>query len=159
MLDTLMKSGAYRVDYFNLLARGSEDATGLYVCGSLNDAEGYSVSAKRHLYAGLLVVEELLGMRNLVGVYVDVDPAGCSGRQAFRALREDILHGAVKKVLVMSPAEQLADPEFRLEWAELFNLVPGLKMLSYSEERSALEPVELSTFVPRSHLAQNMVIW
>ncbi len=159
MLDTLMKSGAYRVDYFNLNARGSASALGLYVCGSLDTTSGPSVSAKRHLYAGLLVVEELLEMHNLVGVYVDVDPAGCAGRQAFRSLRDDVLHGAFKQVLVMSPAEMLADPDLRLEWAELFNLVPGLEMLTYNEERAQLECVDLIDFSPRSQLVQSMVIW
>ena len=65
MLDTLMKFGAYRVNYFEPLIQDNPEAFGFYIRAEIEEGQAYSHDAKHQLYAGLDLIQRILGMNNL----------------------------------------------------------------------------------------------
>jgi hypothetical protein len=159
MLDKLMKNGSYRVDYFSPHACGTDAAYGFYVRGDVSDNSAYSISAKRHLYAGMLVIEETLGMKNLVGVYVDVDRAENIRRPAYQAMKADIRKGYFTRIFVMCPEDLLSDLRCSADLMELENEVGNLTIITYNEESGQLETVEVETEKKPEGLCASAVLW
>lgn len=159
MLDKLMKNGSYRVDYFSPHACGSDDAYGFYVRGDVSDNDAYSISAKRHLYAGLLVIEETLGMKNLVGIYVDVDRAENMRRPAYQAMKSDIRKGYFKQIFVMCPEDLLDDQNCIADLLELENEVGSLTIITYNEDTCLLENVDIEIEKKLEGLCASVVLW
>ncbi len=110
MFETLMRSGAYRVDYLNRAAIGAPAAFGFYVRGELPAQTRYSITAKHHLFAGLDVIKRLLGMGNLVAIYVDIDDGSNLKRPAYLQLKQDLRKGLFRRVFVYDANDLLGAP-------------------------------------------------
>lgn len=101
MLDTLMKFGAYRVNYFESLTLENPNAFGFYIRAEIEKGQAYSHLAKQQLYIGLDLIHRTLGMNNLAGIYVDIDCLNNLMRPAYQQLKRDILSGYFHKILVL----------------------------------------------------------
>ena len=130
MFETLMKSGAYRVDYLNQAASGQPDAGGFYVRGSLAGPFRYSVPAKRHLLGGLDFIRRMVGMNNLVAVYMDVDAANNLARPAYQQLKRDLRAGLFQRIFVYDSRDLIDDPASFEDVLELYLELGGFSLMT-----------------------------
>ena len=118
MLETMVHSGDYRIEYLNLHAAGTDLGFGLYVCGKLENGQPYSRQARYHLLAGLERITRSHNLDNLVAVYVDVCRRKEPGRPARQQLIKDLSAGMFRKVMLYTPEDILipAGDTAAVEW-------------------------------------------
>ena len=118
MLEIMMHSGGYRIEYLNLHAAGTDLGFGLYVCGKLEIGQPYSRQARYHLLAGLERITRSQNLENLVAVYVDICSRTELSRHARQQLMNDLAAGMFKKVMLYTPEEILvsAGNSNEIEW-------------------------------------------
>jgi hypothetical protein len=133
MLDSLMKFGAYRVNYFESLTQANPNAFGFYIRAEIEKGQAYSHQAKHQLYIGLDLIQRLLGMNNLAGIYVDIDCLNNLLRPAYQQIKRDILTGYFHKILVLDEFAINGCPGAVTELYELADLVGGLDLLIWKE--------------------------
>ena len=101
MLDTLMKFGAYRVDYFEKQHQRNPNAFGFYIRAEVEGGSPYSRESKHQLYEGLDLIQNKLGMGNLVGIYLDVNCLENLSRPAYHQMKMDIADGLFSRILII----------------------------------------------------------
>jgi hypothetical protein len=140
MLEIMMHSGGYRIEYLNLHAAGTDLGFGLYVCGKLEKGQPYSRQARYHLLAGLERITRSQNLENLVAVYVDICSRAELGRPARQQLMKDLAVGMFKKVMLYTPEEILvsAANSNEIEWIHVQSEFGSAKTISHP----ALMPVE-----------------
>lgn len=145
MLDTLMKFGAYRVNYFEGLSQGNPDAFGFYIRAEVEDGQAYSHDAKHQLYTGLDLIQRFIGMKNLAGIYLDVNCLKNLQRPAYQQMKRDILSGYFRRILVLDEGALNGCPGSLRDLHELAGLVGGLEVISWRRSKMNLrligEPV------------------
>ena len=145
MLDTLMKFGAYRVNYFEGFTQRNPDAFGFYIRAEFEDGQAYSHDAKHQLYAGLDLIQRFMGMQNLAGIYLDVNCLKNLQRPAYKQMKQDVLSGYFRRVLVLDEGALNGCPGAARDLHELAVLVGGLEVLCWRRSKMTLrligEPV------------------
>lgn len=142
MLDALTKFGGYRIDLFEH-NRSNNNAFALYVRGGLVPGSQYSLEAKQQLYFGLALIQTVLGLEKLAGVYVDVNDLANPDRPAYRELKREILAGKIRRVLILDPSAILGHPVADRDMAELFQQAERLEVftvVSGMERPIVMEP-------------------
>ena len=129
MLNTLMKNGAYRIDHFENKAGSEEQAFGFYVRGEPAGADAYSRDAKSQLYAGLMLIHTRLGMKNLRGIYIDVDRADNLQRPAYAQLKADLISGLFKTVFTLGENALLGSEVAKADMRRVHQLCGGFELL------------------------------
>ena len=129
MLDALMKFGGHRIDYF-LQARSNLDAFGFYVCGGLGADCAYSLEAKHQLYFGLALIQSQLGLKNLVAIYIDVNDVNNLQRPAYVQLKQDLINGLFRRVLILDEAVLAGNPAAEADLATLSEQVNGFELFT-----------------------------
>ena len=135
MLDTLMKFGAYRVNYFEPLIQKNLDAFGFYIRAEIEEGQAYSHEAKHQLYNGLDLIQRVLGMNNLVGIYMDVNCLKNLQRPAYQQMKKDITSGYFRRILVLDTVAIKGCLGSEKDLAELAYLVGGLEMLVWHRSK------------------------
>ncbi len=107
MLETMMHSGGYRIEYLNLHAAGTDRGFGLYVCGKLENGQPYSRQARHQLLAGLQQITSSNELDYLVAVYVDICDRADLKRPARQQLLKDLSAGLFKRVMLYTSEEHL----------------------------------------------------
>ncbi len=133
MFDTLMKPGSFRVDYFKDRPAGTTEALGLYACGEIAPQAGYSLSARRNLLAGLMVIQRNFGISNLVAVYLDVHSARQPSRPAFEQLKRDLRAGLFKRAFVYSACTLQDRQEMLEDLGRLAVEISGFELIPYQD--------------------------
>ncbi len=141
MLEALMRSGSYRVDYLNVSARGKPEAFAFYVCGDLPHNAAYSATAKRSLYAGLSLIQQALGPENLVAIYLDVNSVKNITRPAYVQMKQDLRAGMFRRIFILQGNGLSAERESAADLDALYREVGGFDLLTY--EQGAFKPVLL----------------
>jgi hypothetical protein len=141
MLDSLMKFGAYRVNYFETLTQENPNAFGFYIRAEIEKGQVYSHQAKHQLYIGLDLIQRLLGMNNLAGIYVDIDCLNNLLRPAYQQMKRDILTGYFHKILVLDEFAINGCPGAVSDLNSLADLVGGLSLLVWQESNLLETPV------------------
>jgi hypothetical protein len=141
MLDTLMKFGAYRVNYFESLIRENPEAFGFYIRAEIEEGQAYSHDAKHQLYAGLDLIQRVLGMNNLVGIYMDINCLMNLQRPAYQQMKKDIVAGYFRRILVLDTAAINGCPGSEQDLNELSTIVGGLEMIVWQGSEIIRTPV------------------
>lgn len=133
MLTTLMKFGEHRVDrFFQPEQTGKE--FGFYVCADLKEPGGYCKEAKHQLYFGLAVIHSQGELKNLAGIYIDINHPENLLRPAYVALKQDLLEGNFHRVVMFQNSilcshgeakKDLAGLGLQIRNLELFTFAPG----------------------------------
>ena len=125
MLDIMMHSGGYRIDYLNLDAAGRKQAFGFYVCGKLEGDQPYSSQARHHLLAGMHWITCTRNLENLVAVYLDI----CSGtdkmRPGWQQLIKDLSAGLFQRVMICSAENLINSATGSLAGHEWITILPA----------------------------------
>jgi hypothetical protein len=129
MLDTLLKFGSYRVDYFDQTGHNPL-AFGFYVRGGIEAQSRYSREAKYQLYRGLGLIGSRLGLDNLAAVYIDVNDIANLQRPAYLQLKRDLLDGLFKRVFILESLALLGEPEADRDFYDFIVNIPGFELLS-----------------------------
>lgn len=129
MLDTLLKFGSYRVDYFDRTGHNPL-ALGFYVCGSIEVQYRYSREAKHQLYRGLGLISSRLGLDNLAAVYIDVNDIANLQRPAYLQLKRDLRDGLFKRVFILESMALLGELEAARDFYDFIVNIPGFESLS-----------------------------
>jgi hypothetical protein len=135
MLDSLMKFGAYRVNYFEPSIQRNPEAFGFYIRAEIENGQSYSHEAKYQLYSGLDLIQRFLGMKNLIGIYLDIDCLKNLRRPAYLKLKQDIIAGCFKRILVLDPRAISGCPGSENDLRELAGLVGGLDLLIWHRSK------------------------
>lgn len=135
MLDTLMKFGAYRVNYFEPLILENPEAFGFYIRAEIEEGQAYSHEAKYQLYAGLDLIQRVLGMTNLVGIYMDVNCLKNLQRPAYQQLKKDIVAGYFRRILVLDEFAIKGCPGSEKDLIDLAYLVGDLDILVWHRSK------------------------
>lgn len=143
MLDIMMHSGGYRIDYLNLDAAGSTQAFGFYVCGELEGDQPYSSQARHHFLAGMHWITCTRNLDNLVAVYLDI----CSGtdqvRPGWQQLAKDLSAGLFKRVMICSSESVINSAIGNLNGHEWITIQPA-RAEENCGQLSRTKPNELS---------------
>lgn len=142
MLDTLMQIGAYRVSYFSNSQEPSPLAFGFYIRGEKMPQDVYSRDAKQQLYAGLFLIHTKLQMRNMRGLYVDVDSIDNLMRPAYLQLKRDLINGYIRRVFVLDKSALLGTHQAEEDLREVYQAVGGFDLLVCHEGECV--PVEFT---------------
>ena len=126
MLDTLMKFGAYRVDYFGNQYQRNPNAFGFYIRAEVEEGSPYSRESKHQLYEGLDLIQNKLGMGNLVGIYVDVNCLKNLSRPAYHQMKMDIVAGYFSRILILEEAAIFGCPGSEQDLIDLADLVGSI---------------------------------
>lgn len=129
MLDTLMKVGAHRIEYFESVSSISSSAFGFYIRGEKNTRDIYSRDAKFQLYAGLVLIHENEQMRNLAGIYVDVDALENLQRPAYVQLKKDLVSGRFNRLFVLDESALLGLPAADEDVCNLYIETGGFELM------------------------------
>jgi hypothetical protein len=135
MLDSLMKFGAYRVNYFESLTQQNPNAFGFYIRAEIEKGQAYSHQAKQQLYIGLDLIQRLLGMNNLAGIYVDIDCLNNLMRPAYQQMKRDILTGYFHKILVLDEYTINGCPGAVSDLMSLADLVGELDLMIWQDSK------------------------
>jgi hypothetical protein len=133
MLNTLLKFGSHRVDYFDQ-TDGNPQAFAFYVRGGMAADERYSHEAKHQLYGGLAVIRTALGLENLAAVYIDIDELANFQRPAYQQMKKDLLAGMFNRVFVFDFSALLGEPAAEADLADLTAKVGGFELFSCGED-------------------------
>ena len=129
MLDTLTQIGAYRVSYFSSSQEPNPLAFGFYIRGEKATQDVYSQDAKMQLYAGLFLIHTKLQMRNLRGLYVDVDSINNLMRPAYLQLKHDLINGFLRRVFILDEAALFGTGEAEDDLRMVYETVGGFDLL------------------------------
>lgn len=129
MLDALTKFGGYRIDLFEQ-NRGNTNAFALYVRGGLVPGSQYSLEAKQQLYFGLALIQSVVGLEKLAGVFVDVNDLQNLNRPAYHELKRQILAGEFSRVMILDPSAVLGHPIADRDLAKLFQQAERLEVFT-----------------------------
>lgn len=135
MLDSLMKFGAYRVNYFEPFIKNSPEAFGFYIRAEIEQGQAYSHMAKHQLYVGLDLIQRRLGMQNLVGIYIDINCLANLKRPAYQQMKRDILSGYFQKILILEKDAIEGCPGAVADLNDLADHAGGLELLSWHDSR------------------------
>jgi hypothetical protein len=135
MLNTLLKFGSHRVDYFDQTA-GNPQAFAFYVRGGMAADERYSHEAKHQLYGGLAVIRAQLGLENLAAVYIDIDELANLQRPAYQQMKQDLLSGMFTRVFVFDVSALFGEPAAEADLAELAAKLGKFELFSCGEDGS-----------------------
>jgi len=135
MFETLRKQGSYRIDYLNQAARGSPEAFAFYVRGELEQGAPYSVSAKRHLRAGLNIIRKNMNCDFLVAIYLDINTAQNLHRPAYLQMKQDLHAGYFHRVFTLHAADLIGDNAVMEDLIKLSQDISGLDVFTYQEGR------------------------
>lgn len=138
MLETLMRPGGYRVDYLN--DGNHPSAFAFYVWGDAPTLGHSSRMARRHLYAGLEVICDALGLENLAAVYLDVG----SGRSAYAQMMADLRAGLFRRVFVFSVYDLITAQSGCEDLKKLYQEVDGFELIVL--EKNTRRPEVLSLY-------------
>jgi len=126
MLDTLMKFGAYRVDYFEKQHQWNPNSFGFYIRAEVEDGFPYNRESKHQLYEGLDLIQNKLGMGNLVGIYLDVNCLRNLNRPAYQQMKKDIADGLFSRILILEEAAIFGCPGTEQDLLDLANHVGSI---------------------------------
>lgn len=130
MLESMMKFGNHRVDYFVNRNTVNSQSVAFYIRGEMDEQDAYSRDAKHQLYLGLAILEQKVGMRHVTGIYVDVNDLNNIERPAYLRMKQDLEDGLFKKVFVLSADALLGDPTADADMCELYRRVGGFELFS-----------------------------
>ncbi len=120
MLDTLMRVGAHRIEYFESRFPGNPQAFGFYIRGEKDPRDVFSRDAKYQLYSGLMLIHSKGQMQNLAGIYVDVDALDNLKRPAYLQFKQDLLSGLFRRVFVLDESALLGQAAAEADLMALF---------------------------------------
>jgi hypothetical protein len=148
MLDTLTKFGAYRVNYFEPLIQKNPEAFGFYIRAEIDEGQAYSHEAKHQLYTGLDLIQRVLGINNLVGIYMDVNCLVNLQRPAYQQMKRDVIAGYFHRILILDAAAITGCPDSEKDLSDLAFLVGGLQILAWNRTKlivtSICEPMVIN---------------
>lgn len=130
MLDSMMKFGAHRVDYFYPRLDENKKAFGFYIRAEISPNEIYCREAKRQLYTGLSIIQSKHEMKNLMGIYLDVDSLNNLYRPAYQQLKDDLRNGLFKRLFVLDEKALVGSLLADKDVYELYTLVGGFEILT-----------------------------
>jgi hypothetical protein len=147
MLETLLKFGSHRVDYFDRSGRNPQ-AFAFYVRGVMDIDARISHEAKFQLYSGLALIRSRLGLANLAAVYIDIEQLANLQRPAYLQLKQDLLDGMFTRVFVVTKTALLGTSKVDSDFAAMKKQVKGFELLVCDEEsdlfvRAGLQQAEL----------------
>lgn len=128
MLDTLLKFGSHRVDYFDRSGLNPQ-AFAFYVRGGMDAHHSYSVDAKHQLYRGLALIGTRLGFGNLAAVYVDVNDLENLQRQAYVQLKRDLQAFMFNRVFILQDSALFGSAEGDRDFTEISSRILGFELL------------------------------
>ena len=129
MLDVLMSFGDHRVDYFESCLGVNPLAFGFYIRGDKSELDVYSREAKYQLYAGLVLIHAKLEIKNLVGIYVDVNSLENLQRPAYRQLKQDLYSGFFRRLFVLDESALFGEAVADEDIFEIQREVAGFEIL------------------------------
>ena len=135
MLDTLMKFGAYRVNYFEPQNRKNPEAFGFYIRADVIEGQPYNREAKHQLYLGLNLIEKELGMGNLIGIYLDVNSPQNFQQSAYQQMKMDILSGYFHRILFLDQSVISGCQGTEEDLIYLASVVGWVEILTWQEAR------------------------
>ena len=135
MLNTLLKFGSHRVDYFDQTGSNPQ-AFVFYVRGGMAAEERYSHEAKHQLYGGLAVIRATMGLENLAAVYIDIDELANLQRPAYQQMKQDLRAGMFTRVFVFDVSALLGEPAAEADLANLAAKVGGFELITCGEDGS-----------------------
>ena len=139
MLTTLMKFGGYRVDrFFQLEQTGKE--FGFYVCADLMEPDGYCREAKHQLYFGLAVIHSQGELKNLAGIYIDINHPENLLRPAYVALKQDLLEGNFHRVVMIQNSILRSHGEAKKDLAGLALQIRNLELFTFGPGKFEIVP-------------------
>lgn len=130
MLETMSKFGAYRVDYLHRGPDKDQKAFGFYLRAGISAGDQYSREAKHQLYAGLALITSRLELKNLVGIYLDVDVLSNLNRPAYQQMKKDMLNGMFKRLFVLDEQAIMGSPEADHDLLQLFIQTGGFELFT-----------------------------
>jgi hypothetical protein len=133
MLDTLTQIGAHRVSYFSSSQEPNPSAFGFYIRGEKTTLDVYSRDAKMQLYAGLFVIHTKLQMRNMRGLYVDVDSINNLMRPAYLQLKRDLINGFIRRVFILDESALFGTEEAEDDLRMVYKSTGGFDLLVCQE--------------------------
>lgn len=135
MLETLLKFGSHRVDYFDRSGRNPR-AFAFYVRGDIEIDERFSHEAKCQLYTGLAWIKQVMGLKDLAAVYIDINQLDNLQRSAYVQLKKDLHAGMFSRVFVVNKSALSGTPVANADLAALRKSVKNFELLSRDEEDS-----------------------
>lgn len=141
MLETLMKFGNHRVDYFGSKCTVNNQSVAFYIRGELDEHDAYSRDAKHQLYLGLAILDEKIGMNNIAGIYVDVNDLHNIERPAYLRMKQDLQRGCFRRIFVLSADALMGDPLADADLCDLYHQVGGFEI--FSCDTGDCKPLEL----------------
>lgn len=146
MFETLICKGGYRVDYFQV-SRNME-TFGFYVRGEIQPGEKCARDAKQRLFAGMLAIDRCLGIKNLAGIYMDIDLPGYAPRPALAQLKKDLLDSRFSCIFVYELEDLFSEPKEIAEMISLRRQLGNLQIITAADL-----DYQVAGFSPRSLLA------
>jgi hypothetical protein len=145
MLEALLKFGGYRVDRF-FKAEQSGEEFALYLCSWQQTKGNYCLAAKHQLQYGLAQIHAHGQLKNLAGIYIDINLPEQLNRPAYLELKQDLRQGKFQRVLVLEDELIVGNCDVERDWQALAAEVPGLKFFTF-------ERGEWTSIVMQQHLA------
>lgn len=145
MLEALLKFGGYRVDRF-FKAEQSGEEFALYLCSWQQTKGNYCLAAKHQLQYGLAQIHAHGQLKNLAGIYIDINLPEQLNRPAYLELKQDLRQGKFQRVLVLEDELIVGKCDVERDWQALAAEVPGLKFFTF-------ERGEWTSIVMQQHLA------
>jgi hypothetical protein len=130
MLDSLMKFGAYRIDYFDLGIEMNPKAFGFYIRAEIPAGDAYCRDAKRQLYGGLVIIQAKHEMRNLKAVYLDINTLDNMNRPAYLQMKQDMVKGLFHRVFVLDERALLGEDKANREIFMLQKQAGGFELIT-----------------------------
>jgi hypothetical protein len=146
MLDSLMKFGAYKINYFDLGSEMNPKAFGFYIRAEIPAGDAYCRDAKRQLYCGLVTIRAKHEMQNLKAVYLDINTLENLYRPAYVQMKQDILNGLFQRVFVLDERALLGEDNANNEIIMLQKQPRGFELITCKNgECVSVELTSLST--------------
>ena len=128
MLNTLMKTGGYRIDYFDD-RENNPLYFGFYIRGEKSDLDAYSRDVKSQLYTGLLLIQSKHERQNLRGIYLDVDSLDNIQRPAYVQLKADLINGLFRRIFVLDESALLGTTAANDDLLSVYLMVGGFELI------------------------------
>lgn len=145
MLEALLKFGGYRVDRF-YKAEPSGEEFALYLCSCQQTNGNYCLAAKHQLQYGLAQIHAHDQLKNLAGIYIDINLPEQLNRPAYLELKRDLRQGKFQHVLVLEDELIVGNCDVERDWQALTAEISGLKFFTF-------ERGEWTSIVMQQHLA------
>lgn len=142
MLSNLKINKTHNVEYFSSERTHTNHPFGLYVFGSNEFEQPYSVVTKRRLYTCLLYVKKYLKEEDLVAIYFDVLEGSNAGYPGFERLSADLHKKLFSKVLFCD-LESVLQNDYLHD--QLFDLTRNIQNLEFFDlEGNLFQVAQLS---------------